>query len=98
MKEVMFVSQLLTSMKIHVQSPIIVQVDNIGAIFMAQNVTTTSRTKHVDIRYKFINEYVEDGIAKVIFVKSKENDADIFIKNLNGDQHAAHSSKFIKKT
>ncbi len=64
---------------------------------MAQNVTTTSRTKHVDTRYKFINKYVEDGIVKIIFVKSKENDADIFTKNLNGDLHAAHSSKFIKK-
>ncbi len=41
-KEVIFVSQLLTSMKIHVQYPVIVQVDNVGAIFMAQNVTTTS--------------------------------------------------------
>ncbi len=71
--------------------------DNIGAIFKAQNVTTTSQTRHVDIRYKFINKYVEDGIVKIIFVKSKENDADIFIKNLNGDLHAAHSSKFIKK-
>ncbi len=41
-KEVIFVSQLLTSMKIHVQYPIIVQVDNVGAIFMAQKFTTTS--------------------------------------------------------
>ncbi|KAL7455417.1 LOW QUALITY PROTEIN: hypothetical protein ACHAXS_000892 [Conticribra weissflogii] len=40
-KEVMFVSQLLTSMKIHVQCPIIVLVQNVGEIFMAQNVTTT---------------------------------------------------------
>ena len=96
-KEVIFVSQLLTSMKIHVQHPIIVRVDNVGAIFMAQNVTTTSQTKHVDIRYKFVNEYVEDGIVKIIFVKSKENDADIFTKNLNGELHATHSSKFVKK-
>ena len=64
---------------------------------MVQNVTTTSRTKHVDIRYKFVNEYVEDGTVKIIFVKSKENDADIFTKNLNGELHAKHSSKFVKK-
>ncbi len=64
---------------------------------MAQKVTTTNQTKHVDIRYKFVNKYVEDEIVKIIFVKSKENDTDIFTKNLNGDLHAAHSSKFIKK-
>ncbi len=44
-----------------------------------------------------VNEYVEDGIVKIIFVKSKENDADIFATNLNGELHATHSSKFVKK-
>ncbi len=63
---------------------------------MAQNVTTTSQTKHVDIRYKFVNKYVEDGIVKSIFVKSKENDADIFTKNLNENPLFTHSSKFVK--
>ena len=96
-KEVMFVSQLLTSMKVTVRYPIIVRVDNVGAIFMAQNVTTMSSTKHVDIRYKFVNKYVEDGTVKIIFVKSKENDADIFTKNLNGELHAKHPLKFVKK-
>ena len=59
-KEVMFVIQVLEGMKIKVKFPIVVRVDNIGAIFMSKNVTTTSRTKHVDVRYKYVNEYVED--------------------------------------
>ncbi len=95
-REVICVSQLLTSMKIHVPSPIILHVDNVGEIFMAQNVTTTSQTKHVDIRYKFVNKYVEDGIVKITFVKAKENDADIFTKNLKWELHATHSSNFFK--
>ena len=94
-KEVMFVSQLLTGMKIQVQYPIIVRVDNVGAIFMAKNVTTTSRTKHVDVRYKYVNEFVEDGIVKILFVKSKENDADLFTKNLSGELFAAHAKKLV---
>jgi hypothetical protein len=28
-----------------------------------------------------VREYIEDGIIKVIFVKSEDNDADIFTKN-----------------
>ena len=94
-KEVMLVSQLLTSMKIQVQYPIIVCVDNVGAIFMAQNITTSSRTKHVDILYKYVNEFIEDGVVKIIFVKSKENDADLFTKNLSGELHSMHSSKLV---
>lgn len=63
---------------------------------MAQNVTTTSHTKHVDIIYKFIKEYDEDGIVKIGFVKSKENDANRFTKYLNEELHITHTSKFVK--
>ena len=59
-KEEMFVVQLLGSMKIAVKYPVMVRVDNVGAIFMAGKITTTCHTKHVDIRYKYVNEYVEE--------------------------------------
>ncbi len=73
----MFVLQLLQSMKIKVKLPIIVCVDNVGAIFMTKNITTTERSEHVDIRYKFVTENIEDGIIKVICVKSPDTDSDI---------------------
>ena len=60
-KEVMFVAQLLESIQMVVKCPVMVRVDNVGAIFMASNITTTSHTKHVDIWYKYVNEYVKDG-------------------------------------
>ena len=52
---------------------------------LANNQTTSQRTKHVDVRYHFVREYIEDGMIKIIFVKSKDNDADIFTKNLDGE-------------
>jgi hypothetical protein len=60
-KEIKFAYQILLSMGIEVKLPIIVRVDNIGAIFMTENVSTSSRTKHVDVKYHFVCEYVEDG-------------------------------------
>ena len=50
--------QLLKSMKIPVKYSIMARVDNIGAIFMASNITTTCHTKHVDTRYRYVNEYM----------------------------------------
>ena len=82
-------------MKINVKLPIIVNVDNIGAVFMANNKSTNSRTKHVDIRTKYVNQYVEDGIIKVVFVKSEDNVADIFTKNLSSVLHNAHAMELI---
>ena len=59
-KEVMFVVQLLGSLQIAVKYPVMVIVDNAGAKFMASNITTTCCTKHVDIRYTYVSEYVEN--------------------------------------
>ena len=47
-------------MSLEVKMPITVIVDNVGAIFMSENVTKSNRTKHVDTRYRFVNEFVED--------------------------------------
>ena len=48
-KEIKFVYQILKSIGVEVELPIVVKVDNVGAIFMTENVTTSQRTKHVDI-------------------------------------------------
>ena len=62
---------------------------------MARNIMTISHTKHVDIQYKYVNEYVEDGIVMIIFVKSAENDNDILTKNLSAELHAKHARKMV---
>ena len=67
-KEVMFVLQLLRSMKISIKLPDMVRVYNVHAIFMASNITIMSCTKHMDIRYKYVNEYVEHRVVKIIFL------------------------------
>ena len=95
-KEIIFVLQLLESLEIKVELPIIVRIDNVGAIFMSGNKTTTSRAKHVDIRTKYVNEYCEDGKIKIIFVKSVDNDSNICTKNLGGDFFEKHSKKLVK--
>ena len=59
-KDIVFIVNLCESMQIKIVLPVTVYVDNIGAIFMSQNVTATSRTKHVDIRGKYVKEYSED--------------------------------------
>ena len=94
-KEVKFVYQLMTSVGLKVKLPIIIRVDNIGAIFMSGNVSVSQRTKHVDCKLKFVQEFVFDGFIKIIFVKTGDNDADLFTKNLGGELHHCHARKLI---
>ena len=95
-KEVKFIAQVIESMGIKVQKPITVYIDNIGAKFMAYNVTTSQRTKHVDIRYHYVREFIQDGFLEVKFVKTTENVSDGFTKNLNGELYDKHKKSFIQ--
>ena len=89
--EILYIAGILKFLNIPLEYPITVNVDNIGAIYLTKNATTGSRTKHVDTRYHFVRDYVEDGIIKVQFVRSEENHADIFTKNLNSALFEKHS-------
>ena len=83
--------QLLGNMKISVKLPVMVKVDNEGAIFMACNIITTLCTKHMDIRFKYVKEYTEDSIVKITYVKSSKNDSNILSKMLSAELHEKHS-------
>jgi len=96
-KEIKFIFQVMLSIRIEVEMPIMVHVDNVGAIFMAENVSTSGRTKHMDICYHYVREFIEDGFIRIVFVRTKLNKADMFTKNVVGDIHNAHSKSFIWK-
>ena len=97
-KELRFIIQVLQSMEISVELPIQVQCDNVGAIWLANNQTTSDRTKHVDVKYHFIQEFIEDGTVKIVFDRSKENNADIFTNILTGELYDIHGSKLVWDT
>jgi hypothetical protein len=82
-------------MEIDVCLPVIVRVDNVGAIFLSENITTSNDTKHVDICSKFVKEYCENSIVKILFVQSENNNLDIMTKNCSGPIHKKHSKKLV---
>ena len=94
-KEIKFMYYLLRDIGFDVELPIIVRTDNIGALFMSQNASTGVRTRHVDTRYHFIRENAEDGIIKIEFVRSVDNDSDIFTKNVTQETYEKHVKKFL---
>ena len=96
-KEIKFVYQLLQSIGIDIELPITVKVDNIGAIFMSENTSTSGRMKHVDVRYRYVNEMVMDRFLKIKFVKTKENVADIFMKNVSSKMYKKLTPAFLAK-
>ena len=94
-KELKFIVQLQQTMNVEVELPITVFVDNVGAIWFSNNRTTSDRTRHIDIRTSFVKEYQEDGKIIIEFVKSEDNEADIFTKNATNAIFQTHQKKLV---
>ncbi|GKF22731.1 hypothetical protein Tco_0075053 [Tanacetum coccineum] len=56
--------------------------DNKSAIALCWNNVQHSRSKHIDVRYHFIKEQVENGVVELYFVRTEYQLADIFTKAL----------------
>ena len=75
---------LLESMGLEVQKPMILEVDNKGAVDLANNWSVGGRTRHIDVRQCFLRELKEEGVFIVKWIAGSKNDSDMFIKNLEG--------------
>ncbi|GJT14107.1 hypothetical protein Tco_0861149 [Tanacetum coccineum] len=56
--------------------------DNKSVIALCCNNVQHSRSKHIDIRFHFIKEHVENGVIELYFVNTEYQLADIFTKAL----------------
>ena len=63
--------------------PILLHEDNMGAKAMAENVITTSASKHINIRHHFIREKVADGDVMLVYVRTERQLADALTKALH---------------
>nr|GEW48490.1 integrase, catalytic region, zinc finger, CCHC-type, peptidase aspartic, catalytic [Tanacetum cinerariifolium] len=60
--------------------------DNKSAIALCCNNVQHSRSKHIDIRYHFIKEQVENGVIELYFINTEYQLADLFTKALGRDR------------
>jgi len=56
--------------------------DNQSAIAISKNGVVSKLTKHVDVKYHFVTDTVESGQVRLQWVRSSEQQADIFTKPL----------------
>ena len=67
--------------------PLKICYDNKGSAFMAANPVNNKRTRHIDTKYKFIHQYIEQGLVALEYVPTQDNIADIFTKSLPAESH-----------
>ena len=84
--EAVFLRGLLSELDCLQESPTVLGVDNQGAIALAKNYVSNSRTKHIERRHLKIRELVEELAVRPEFVPTDGNVADILSKPLGRDK------------
>ena len=81
--ELLHIKQIIESMGITIACPMNAPMDDMGAMFLANN-ESSSRTKHIDGRCHFLRNVVQgpNPIIKINFVCSKHNKADGHTQNV----------------
>ena len=74
----------------------VINVDNKGALDLANGWSIGGGTNHIDIRIMFLRELKEEGVLRVEWIPTEENEADIFKKNVDAKLFGKHVEKFCK--
>ena len=71
---------LLDSVGLQVELPMILEVDNQGAVDLANNWSVGGRTRHVDVQQNFLHKLKENGIFIVKWIPGPTKDTDFHTK------------------
>jgi len=58
--------------------------NSMSANYLAKNQVYYVMTKHIDVRFHFVREILDEGDIELLEIHTKENLADMFIKVVSG--------------
>jgi Reverse transcriptase (RNA-dependent DNA polymerase) len=98
-KEAVWIRRFLEGMGYVLDEPTVIYGDNQGAMALAKNPIDHQRTKHIDVKYHFTRDKVEEKVVDLRYVSSAEQTADIFTKPLVKKIFEYHREKLgVKST
>ena len=80
-------------MGLHVELPMTVEMDNSGARDLTNSSSIDGRTRHIDMQKFFMRELREEGMIVFKHILGQANEADIFVKNVDGFLESLRNSK-----
>ena len=85
-REIVFLQNLLDSIGYSIPK-VRLRGDNMGSLFVAENPANHQKTKHIEVRYFFVRQKVEEGRIVLSFVPTAEQQADFLTKALGKFLH-----------
>jgi hypothetical protein len=73
------------------EEPTTIFEDNQSAIAFAQNHRIVSRMKHIQVKYHFVHDLIENNTINLVYRNTKLMTADILTKPLTPSAHLLHA-------
>ena len=86
-KEAIWLAHLVRDLGIAVEIPTL-HCDSQSAILLAKNPVFHAKTKHIEVKYHFIREMLEDKLMKLVKVHIDDNLVDLMTKDLLSERFA----------
>ena len=93
-QDMLYVKHVIESLGLKVKLPMVLMVDNMATVHLANNLTAAGRTRHVEVRQFFLRELKTEGVLVVRWIAGTKNESDLFTKNLHGPLFTKHTRKF----
>jgi hypothetical protein len=93
--DMLYTKPIIESLGLHVQLPMIMEVDNKGAVDLVNNYSMGGRTRHVETRQYFLRQLKEENSIKVIWTPGKMNSSDLYTKNLARTDFKKHTKAYV---
>jgi hypothetical protein len=90
-REVLWTRHFLEEIDIVYDEPTTIFEDNQGTIAFATNQKSLRRMKHIDVKFHFIRNLIEEGVIRLQYRRTTEMVADIFTKALPPSTHDQHA-------
>lgn len=95
-KEMEWMSMLLTEMGYRLRKPMTVWCDNRSTVCITKNDSDHDRTKHIDVRVYYVRDLVRKGEVTVKWIETGKQTADIFTKVLGPQPFLTHRNKLVQ--
>ncbi len=97
-QDMVYMKNVLESLGLKVKVPMILEMDNQGAVYLANNWSIGGRKRHIDVQSVFLREMKEAGVLVIKWIVGAVNEADILTKNLDGPTFQQYNRVFTGGT
>lgn len=77
---------LVEDLKQNNVNPVKINIDNQAAINISNSPENNKRVKHVDIKFNYIKQIIDEGKISLVYIRSEDQLADMFTKSLGNEK------------